>query len=108
MWIYRYFVLGLLLVGCAKKPTAEREIEKMALILEEMIRANQTSASVDSLAIRREAVFKKHETNEVEVRAWIQAVSRDVPASQELASRLSVAMETDQKPPSYTDGRKSP
>jgi hypothetical protein len=104
MLLFGYLLLGL--VACTQNPRQDPDIEKMAIILEEMIQANKALVPEDSLKARREALFEKHSTNEAEVRAWISTISQDVSTSHELANRLSAALESKsdtKKPPSYQE-----
>ena len=104
MLLFGYLLLGM--AACAQNPERDPDVQKIAIILEEMIQTNMKAVSVDTLKVQRETLFKKHNTNEAEVRAWIDAISEDVAKSHKLANRLSRALEskTDaKKPPSYRE-----
>ena len=104
MLLFGYLLLGI--AACTQNPEGDPDVQKLAIILEEMIQTNMKAVPVDTFKVQREKLFKKHNTNEAEVRAWIYAISDDVARSHELANRLSMALEskTDAKrPPSYRE-----
>ena len=93
------------IAACTQNPEGDPDVQKMAIILAEMIQTNMEAAPVDTFRVQREVLFKKHNTNEAEVRAWIDAISEDFAKSHELANRLSRVLESKidvKKPPSYS------
>ena len=98
----RLFLLplaALFAVTCSEQPSPPPGNESMSKILTEMIDANQARLSPDSLAVRRQAIFDRHTTSEVEVRAWIEAARTNPALSQAVAQRAATLLDSTSSTP---------
>lgn len=110
MWIFGHYCLALgLCFACSQAKDPPPGIETMSLILETMIRQNQTILKADSLSAKRRALFERFGTSDREIHDWIEAMRQDVTRSRELAERMAEAIGKDSgpKPPIYGESRRS-
>lgn len=100
MWRFRYPFLLLAVLSCGAHTGRDADTDRMAAVLEEMLRAGSETSS-DSLAARRNTILEKHGTDEAEVRAWIARIRKNPEESQEVAQQLAAALEDTTRKTTY-------
>lgn len=91
--------IALLLVGlgCEKGPD-EAQVERISRVVADMTALSGSGLPEDSIGVRRKAVFARHETDSVEVQAWIQQMREDPALSAEVAQRVATIVDSKDTP----------